>query len=103
MRELLRQLRMQSARKLAVMLRDLRARAAAAREAEEGEVRARREASRWIGHRQLAELHEMIAAAARPKLRPGAILHARRHRCHVPVAIHDVVPALRLELRAHAE
>jgi hypothetical protein len=75
----------------AVMLRDLRPGSAAARVAQEREVLALREADCVIGYRQLAELDEVIATAARAELRPRAVLHPRCHWCDVPVAIHHRV------------
>ena len=79
MRQLLRQLRMELARQPAVVLRDLRAGAAAARVAEQREVLARAAGPTASSvDRQLAELDEVIAAAARAELRPRAILQSAR-------------------------
>ena len=71
--------------------------------AEERQIRARRESRAGFGDRQLSELDEMIAAAARAELGPGAILHARRDAADAPVEIHDVVLAARFEGSADAE
>ena len=94
---------MQRASQTAVVIGDLSARAAASRVAEEREVLARRESGGWVGDRQLSELDEVIAAAARAELGPGAILHARRDAADAPVEIHDVVLVALLESCANAE
>ena len=58
------------------MIGDLRAGAAAARVTEQREVRPPRASpTRVVEHRELAELDEVVAAAARAELRPRAILH----------------------------
>ena len=103
MRQFLRQLGMELARQPAVVLRDLRTRAAAAGVAEEREVLAAREPRRVVEHRELAELDEVIAAAARAELRPGAILQLRGHARHPPIGVHDVVLPARSERGADAE
>ena len=101
--ELLRQLRVLLTREPAVVLGHLGARAAAAGVAEEREVLAGREAHGGVEHRQQAELDEVIAAAARAELRPGAVLESRGDAGDAPVRVHHgVLPALP-ELRADAE
>ena len=45
----------------------------------------------------------MVSAPARAKLRPCSILQRCRDRRHLPVLVHDVVLAPRLERGAHAE
>ena len=80
MRQLLRQLGVRLTRQLAVVLRDLRARAAAARVAEQREVRARRQADGCVEHRERPELDEVVAAAAGAELRPRAVLQLGRDR-----------------------
>ena len=94
---------MQLARQPAVVLRNLRAGAAAARVAEERQVLAARQPRRVVEHRELAELDEVIAAAARAELRPRAILQARGHGRDAPVGVHDLVLPPRLERGADAE
>jgi hypothetical protein len=85
------------------MVGDLRAGAAAAGVAEEREVCSRFESGRTVEHRELAELDEVIAGAARAELGPGAVLHPRGHVCHVPVGVHDLVLTASLKRRAHPE
>jgi hypothetical protein len=65
---------MELAREAAVMLRDLRAGAAAARVTEEGEIAPGGKTGRLIEDCELSELDEVIAAAARAELRPRAVL-----------------------------
>ena len=103
MRQLLWQLGMPIAREAAVVLRDLRAGPPAAGVTEQREVLARRQPDRAVGHGELPELDEVIAAAARPELRPRAILEAGRDVAHAPIRIHDTVLAWRPERGADAE
>ena len=97
------QLAMNIARELAEVLRDLRARPPAARMTEQREVGARREADRLVHDGQLAELDEVVPAAARAELRPRPILELRGNGRDGPVPIHDVVLAWRFEGGAHPE
>jgi len=103
MRQRLGQVRVLGARQLAVMVGDLRTGAAAAGVAEQREVPSRRESGRTVEHRELAELDEVIAAAARAELSPGAVLHPRGHSRHPPVGVHDLVLTASLKRRAHPE
>src|SRR5262249_60448861 len=84
---------MELAGELAVMIRDLRAGAPATRVAEKANVSARLESHAGVGHHQLSELDEVIAASARSELRPGAILHLRGDGGHRPIGGPDVVLA----------
>ena len=71
--------------------------------AEEREVRALREAHAVVEDSQFSELDEVVAAAARAELSPGAIFHPRRHVRDAPVAIHHVVVARLSERGAHSK
>ena len=86
-----------------VMLRNLRTCASTAGMAEERQVPAGRETDSVVEHGELAELHEVVAAPARPQLGPGAILQSGRDDGDVPVAVHDIVLAPRSERGAHSE
>ena len=94
---------MQLAREPAVVLGDLRTSPTAARVAQEREVLAAREPARFVEHRELAELDEVIAAPARAELCPGAILQSGGHARDAPVGVHHVVLTPRLERGAHPE
>src|SRR4029079_17335459 len=94
---------MKISREAALVLRDLRPGSPAARMAEQRKILARRHADDVIDHGQLAELDEMIAAAARTELAPRAILQARGHRRHGPVAIHHFMLARRSKRGADAK
>ena len=64
------------ARHATVVRRHLRARSAAARMAQQREILPGRQACRVVEHGQLAELDEVVAAAARAELRPRLVLQA---------------------------
>src|SRR5262245_35391376 len=94
---------MELTREATVMLRHLRSSAAASRVTQEREVRPVREANGVVEDRQLAEFDEVVAAAARAELSPRAVFHPGRDGCDVPVTVHHVVLALRLERRPHSK
>src|ERR1700733_7351433 len=94
---------MELARQPAVVLRDLRTGATAARVAEECKVLTGRKSRRVVKHRELAELDEMIPAPTRAELGPGAVLQSRGHARDPPISVHDVVLAAGSERGAHPE
>src|SRR5713101_6048365 len=94
---------MELARQSAVVLRDLRTGATAARVAEECEVLTAQESRRVVKHRELAELDEVIAAPTRAELCPGTILQVRGQTCHPPIGVHDLVLPARSERGADPE
>src|SRR5256885_15476283 len=63
----------------AVVIRNLRSGTATAGVAEKCDVSARLKPNTGVGHDQLSEFHEMVAAATCSELRPCAILHLGRN------------------------
>src|SRR6185503_15548736 len=57
----------------------------------------------WTVRREQTELNEVIAASARPQLRPGPTLIRRRHWADAPIIVHDVVLTRPLEVGPDAE
>ena len=85
------------------MIAHLRAGAAAAAVAQQGEIRAGLKAEFLVLHGEFAELDKMIAAAAGAELRRGLVAKRLRDGADGPVLVHDRMRAAMFEFRADAE
>ena len=84
------------------MVANLRAGAAAAAVAQQGEIRARLKAEFLVFDGEFAELDEMIAAAAGAELRRGLVAKALRDGADRPVRVHHRMRAAMFEFRTDA-
>ena len=90
-------------RDTAVMVANLRAGAAAAAVAQQGEIRARLEAEFLVLNGEFAELDKMIAAAAGAELCRRLVAKTFRDGADRPVLVHHRMRAAMFEFRADAE